>query len=204
MKRILNLKTMTDVRTMTDPYRIKIIMVFNQYKDKALTVKDIAKEIGEPHGKVYYHVKKLLDLSALELVDTKKVNGITAKYYRLAFDEINSEYTYDKGKHLNQDLSANSQMVQAYFNQYRDIFIDFLEKSGQDYPYKVGEERSYLTGENLYFTQETYETFQRDIQALLEKYRPCLEVPEAFEKTFFYAVFSKFRAQENDKRDKEK
>lgn len=191
MKRVLKLKTMDDVRTMTDPYRTKIIMIFHRYKNEALTVKTIADEMGDAHGKVYYHVKKMLDMDALELVRTEKVKGFTAKYYRLTFDEIEADYD-NEGEHpkRKERLSSYSQMIASYFNQFRDRFTGFVEEIGDDYPYKPGEKKSYLSGTKLYMTEENYEAFQKELLSLAEKYGEERQGEDIFKKTLFYAVFS--------------
>lgn len=182
---------MDDVRTMTDPYRTKIIMIFHRYKNEALTVKTIAEEMGDAHGKVYYHVKKMLDMDALELVRTEKVKGFTAKYYRLAFDEIQADYDSEGEPPKRQEMiSSYGQMINSYFNQFRDSFTGFVEEVGDDYPYKPGEKKSYLSAAKLYMNEENYEAFQKALVNLAEKYGEERQGEDTFQKTLFYAVFS--------------
>lgn len=78
MKKELN--TLEEIRIYSDPYRIQIMTEFQKIGRPA-TVKEIADALGEVPAKVHYHVKKLESIGLVSLVDTKLINGITAKYY---------------------------------------------------------------------------------------------------------------------------
>lgn len=183
---------------MTDPYRMKILMIFNSNCGEAMTVKEIASAMGEPHGKVYYHVKKMMDIGALEVVKTQKINGITAKYYVTTFDEIKID---EEGSHFDEDhptrVDAYTGMISSLFNQFRDMCVDFFTMEGiEDYPYKEGEKTSHFQGGNIYVNEEKYQTFYKELTDVFEKYKVDVKDDEHFEKTFFYSVFT---AKENKK-----
>ncbi|GIP54096.1 ArsR/SmtB family transcription factor [Paenibacillus vini] len=74
------LKSLEEIRIYSDPYRIQIMNEFQKFGRPA-TVKEIADSLGEVPAKVHYHVKKLESIGLVSIVDTKLVNGITAKYY---------------------------------------------------------------------------------------------------------------------------
>lgn len=74
------LKSLEEIRIYSDPYRIQIMNEFQKIGRPA-TVKEIADSLGEVPAKVHYHVKKLESIGLVSIVDTKLVNGITAKYY---------------------------------------------------------------------------------------------------------------------------
>lgn len=78
---MIELKTLEEIRIYSDPYRIQILNAFNKFGRPA-TVKEIADTMGQVPAKVHYHVKKLESIGLLTLVDTKLINGITAKYYK--------------------------------------------------------------------------------------------------------------------------
>ena len=80
MKDVKHLKTLEEIRAISDPYRYKILNCF--YKiGEPITVKQLADELGEVPAKVHYHVKKMEKAGLLTLVHTKEINGIIAKYY---------------------------------------------------------------------------------------------------------------------------
>jgi|LGVF01.2.fsa_nt_gb predicted transcriptional regulator len=74
------LKTDEEVKIAWDPYRLRIMGVFRLSKEP-LTVKQVADKMGEVPSKVHYHVQKLIKIDMLELVKTKVIRGIVAKYY---------------------------------------------------------------------------------------------------------------------------
>ena len=71
----------------TDPIRQDILSVYRQLGTPQ-TVKMISDVLNTPHSKIHYHVKKLLEIEALNLVKTDMINGITVKYYALTFDNV--------------------------------------------------------------------------------------------------------------------
>ncbi|MEF2967107.1 helix-turn-helix domain-containing protein [Paenibacillus sp. M1] len=81
------LKTLEEIRIYSDPYRIQIMSEFQKIGRPA-TVKEVADSMNEVPAKVHYHVKKLESIGLVSLVDTKLINGITAKYYEPFDGEI--------------------------------------------------------------------------------------------------------------------
>lgn len=195
MKKILKLNTLKEVRTMTDPYRTKIILIFQQNDNKPMTIKDIAQAMGDPHGTVDYHVKKMLKLHAFEVVKTEKINGILSKYYRLSFDEINSNYEVSSHEEVKIFNNAYTTAIKTYFDKFRDGFMNFIESvDDRSHTYKPGEKRSYLSGHHLYFDEKDYSEFQTDLEDLLKKYAVKKNGEDVFEKTMFYAVYSELQS----------
>lgn len=50
--------------------------------DTPMTAKEVADRLGESPGNVHYHMRLLLQGGLLEIVETRKVRGVTQKYYR--------------------------------------------------------------------------------------------------------------------------
>lgn len=69
------------------PIRAKILRVMRD-SSIPMTVKMISKEMNLVHGKVFYHVTTLKESGFLEQVKTKKINGITARFYLPTYDAI--------------------------------------------------------------------------------------------------------------------
>ena len=86
-----------EVKIAWDPYRLRIMSIF-RISDEPLTVKQVADKMGEVPAKVHYHVQKLLKIDMLELVKTKIIRGIVAKYYtnKYAGSDIASKGISDK------------------------------------------------------------------------------------------------------------
>lgn len=193
MKKKLILKTKEEVRIMTDPYRVDIIQVFRKNDNKPLTVKDIANALGEPHGKVYYHIKKFEKIGAIKLDHTENIKGITAKYYILDFSEIAIEYKCKSDMSEDVELNHTLNMISKFYDDSKNAFVNYVKKvkeykSKEDL--KEGEKTSHLTSNNLYFTKDSYEEFLKEIDILIEKYKIETKAANEFKKTIFLSVYS--------------
>ncbi|MTI69293.1 MAG: helix-turn-helix domain-containing protein [Firmicutes bacterium] len=187
----LILKTKEEIKTMTDPYRVDIIQVFRKNNNTSLTVKDISNELNEPHGKIYYHIKKLEKIGALTLDHTENINGITAKYYRLNFKEMAIKH---KEKDLNKELELNHtlNMISKFYDDSKNSFISNLKnvEEYEDQSFKTVKKECRLTSSNLYFTKESYEEFFKELDDLIKKYSKEQKCNEEFKKTLFLSIYS--------------
>jgi len=188
MDRILYLQTLEEIRTMTDPYRVKIQVIFAK-NGEAMTVKEVADIMGEAHGKVYYHIKKMIKVGALEVERTEKINGITAKYLRLTFDRI--EVKEDHGEDLKGSMAK---VISDYFDEQKQAMIQgtkWMDKS-----LNPVEQELALVSSKVYFDQASHKNFMEDLNGLIEKY--AKKDPGLTEKTIFYAIYSnKEKASKN-------
>lgn len=80
MKKEKILSTLDEIKTISDPFRLKIMLLFDE-NDAPMTVKQVAVKLGEVASKVHYHVKELERIGVLEIVETKEKAGIMEKFY---------------------------------------------------------------------------------------------------------------------------
>src|SRR5918999_5879495 len=66
-------------KALSHPMRARILMILNE---RVASPNEIADEIGERLPNVSYHVRALLDLECIELVDTAQRRGAIEHYYR--------------------------------------------------------------------------------------------------------------------------
>lgn len=118
------LTTLDQIRVYSDPYRIEILFSFKKF-DRPATCKEIADSMGEVPAKVHYHIKKMEKAGVLNLVYTKNINGIIAKYYEPAAENFEI-----KGNIKGED-AINGMLAQTYLNTINEIFdkakCDFLK-----------------------------------------------------------------------------
>jgi hypothetical protein len=74
------LSTLDEIKTISDPFRLKILLLFDE-DDTPMTVKQMAVKLEEVPSKVHYHVKELERVGVLEIVETKEKSGIIEKFY---------------------------------------------------------------------------------------------------------------------------
>lgn len=79
------------LKVLADPLRLRIIEAIG---DKPHTVKQVAKMLGLPPNKLYYHVNLLEEHGLIRVVDTRIVSGIIEKIYLIR------AHTYSPAKGL--------------------------------------------------------------------------------------------------------
>jgi Arc/MetJ family transcription regulator len=67
------------LRAVAHPLRFQILVVFDE---AVASPKQVAERLGEPLGRVAYHVQRLEALGAIELVSTRPRRGATEHFYR--------------------------------------------------------------------------------------------------------------------------
>ena len=66
-------------KALSHPMRARILMILNE---RVASPNEISEEIEERLPNVSYHVRALLDLGCIELVDTAQRRGAVEHYYR--------------------------------------------------------------------------------------------------------------------------
>ncbi|MBS8266991.1 ArsR family transcriptional regulator [Mesobacillus boroniphilus] len=79
MKEVYEITTIEQAKVFSHELRMRIMRCFLQEKPKTAT--HIADELGMAPSKIHYHVKELVKVGLLELVDTRENSGIIEKYY---------------------------------------------------------------------------------------------------------------------------
>jgi DNA-binding transcriptional ArsR family regulator len=83
---VMVLEAPEQIKAFTDALRVRVLRILCE---RTATNQQVADELGEPHAKVLYHVRFLLDAGLIKLVDTQIKGGNVEKYYRavaLLFD----------------------------------------------------------------------------------------------------------------------
>lgn len=195
----LIISTQEEIRLMTDPYRIDIIQILRKQKDKALTVKDIASILNEPHGKVYYHVQKLFKFGALYIEKTEKINGIVAKYYALNFNMMEIQSNSQDG-----DVAINSShamtMVNKLYDDSKAEFLNYVKNAAKFRETILGTKEeheglfgSLLQSTTLFFTEESYKKFTETINALIDEHAHEKKIEGEFEKAIFLTMYNEYK-----------
>ena len=88
MKERLEVTSLSQLRLLAHPLRVRIMRLFSGER-VTLSVKQMAERLGEPHSKVHYHVRKLVEGGFLEPAGEQVVNGIVERFYTLGALAIN-------------------------------------------------------------------------------------------------------------------
>lgn len=112
------LSTIEEIKVISDPFRLKIIFLFDQ-DHNPLTVKQMAVKLEEVPSKVHYHVKELERIGVLEIVETREKAGVMEKYYFLTAESFRVE------RSINSSISDDERTKAAigFFKAMQDDFI---------------------------------------------------------------------------------
>jgi DNA-binding transcriptional ArsR family regulator len=121
MQDVAYLDRLEQAEALLKPRRIEIMRRLAEPR----TCTQVATELGETPQKVYYHVKRLQEAGLVELVDERRVRGITEGIYRAvaetywlsprlvgtigrrrATDELSLGFLLDLAEELQADLAA--------------------------------------------------------------------------------------------------
>ena len=76
---VMIIESPEQIKAFTDPLRVRVLRIL---AERAATNQQIADVLGQPHAKVLYHVRFLVDVGLIKLVDTQIKGGNVEKYYR--------------------------------------------------------------------------------------------------------------------------
>lgn len=148
------ISTTEELKVFSDPFRLNIINVFRENKEP-LTVKACADILNEFPSKVSYHVKKLIDIDVLKLDHVQVINGINAKYYKLAHTKFTVQIKEDTEDVVRKNIDYVNNIVISQLEQFK---VDFLNMSQQAFKQDVKEryEVGLFSNNCVYLSKEEY------------------------------------------------
>ncbi|WP_300348053.1 helix-turn-helix domain-containing protein [Clostridium sp.] len=166
MNSVMNLTTLEQIKAYSDPYRLKIITYLRNNQESA-TVKEIADFFGEVPAKVHYHIKKLEKAGILELVKTKEIKGIIAKYYYLTAESFNIEGNQIKKEVKQVYKSQILNILSEYYDTSKEQTIKIISDKVDD---GNAESSIGFNYKNIYLSDEEFVEFNKEIRDIVRKY----------------------------------
>lgn len=159
MKEVLVLRELDQIKAISQEYRIAILETFG---NKPATAKQISDRLGEPHAKINYHIKTLVKVGILELVEENIKLGIVEKYYcPVARDFIVDSSSFS----TNESQRATFEKANvALFEHIAKDFYDNVEFTGKKPPKK------FTHMQDIHLTQEEAESLNNEIDKLLHDF----------------------------------
>ncbi|HYK74332.1 MAG TPA: helix-turn-helix domain-containing protein [Pseudoneobacillus sp.] len=118
-KDIYEINSYDQMKVLTHPLRREIFNLLGDFLPR--TSQQLSKELKEPRNKVHYHIKELMKVGLLELVEIKKKGNFEEKYYIAVANKI--KYNLDVEKSSNNsnsryelDHSILTQVMDKYLN----------------------------------------------------------------------------------------
>ncbi|QMS85283.1 ArsR/SmtB family transcription factor [Candidatus Xianfuyuplasma coldseepsis] len=168
MKGTIYLTTDQQLKIVYDPYRMRIIETYFKTQEPQ-TATQIADIIGEPPGKVHYHVNKLHEIDVLQIEKTKSINGIQAKYYGLKYEHILVDPELRKGQYFREirgmSRATNFRIHVEHFSEDIVKAHEFTFSGSEYHPGYV-----YSNHTKLYMTKEQQRDFMKEMNQLIQQY----------------------------------
>ncbi|MDF2533651.1 MAG: transcriptional regulator [Clostridia bacterium] len=112
MKKEKILNTLEEIKTISDPFRLKILLLFDE-DDTPITVKQMSVKLEEVPSKVHYHVKELERIGVLEIVETKEKSGIIEKFYLPTAETFKVEKSIGSPAEEEEHMQVGTNLFQA-------------------------------------------------------------------------------------------
>jgi predicted ArsR family transcriptional regulator len=169
------LSTLEEIKVISDPFRFKILVLFNK-ESGSLTVKQMAVKLKEVPSKVHYHVKELERIGVLEIVETKEKGGIIEKFYLPTAEMFK----------VKKDIGViDESYEQAGENLISIMHEDFMESMKN----KIAGDKKQLNYGLTYLTDEEVEQLG---ELILEFMKDKEQREKAKPYMFGYALFRKY------------
>jgi DNA-binding transcriptional ArsR family regulator len=133
---LLVLETTEQIKCFTDPLRIRVLRIL---RERAATNQQIADELGEPHAKVLYHVRFLLEVGLVKLVEQRITGGNVEKYYRAVARVFEL-------RPAQQDTETDIALIHSLVDTLRDDLISSAVVH-EAIPMHIHQSRAWLTPE---------------------------------------------------------
>ncbi|MCM3699961.1 helix-turn-helix domain-containing protein [Paenibacillus macerans] len=175
---IKELNTLEEIRIYSDPYRMQIMNEFLRLNRPA-TIKEVADVMREVPAKVYYHAKKLESIGLLQLVDTKLVNGITAKYFEPFKGQIHIRKS-EMDEAIQQVFQSETEKLLTHL--YDESKQRFLKAS------RLAPPSAQLTSPSVFLTKEKAEELFQWINDFCEQHQDDKKSPDAERYEIFFTI----------------
>lgn len=168
--KVMTVSSANDIKVISSPQRQNILKLLKSV-DKPLHGKDIADRLELKPASVHFHLKKLEDIGAVRVHHTQSINGITARFYEAAIDEIVMEENFLK---TSDDLLTRQKILMTAntFNTCRNSFIKALRRKMQESSTDKTGAKDLLTILNkiLFLSKDETGLLYKELAALFEKY----------------------------------
>jgi DNA-binding Lrp family transcriptional regulator len=189
------LSTIEEVKAISDPFKFRILRSFYNI-EKPASVKQIADSLNEGPSKVHYHVKNMEKLGILELVYTKEINGIIAKFYEPTARDFEVKCSDDIDIASKAILLGETQIMLAkIYDASKETFLEELSQTA-----KTNEKtKGGLSMTDLYLTETQAEEFSKYIEDFFKKNKIHDENIDNTSKYHCFVSFLKLSTEDHNK-----
>ena len=114
------IKSPEQAKVLANKLRMEILDIFNDWVPRTAT--QLAVELDLPTAKVHYHVREMMRVGLVEIVQTKEKGGVLEKYYLPIAKEIIIRLEREE---LDKDNATNP-VIKRWFDDYRNAHLESL------------------------------------------------------------------------------
>ncbi|MGB3366392.1 MAG: helix-turn-helix domain-containing protein [Acidaminobacteraceae bacterium] len=133
IKEVLVVSDLEKIKALSNVYRISILEAFD---NKPATAKMISMKLGEPHGKVNYHMKTLAKVGILKLVEVSTKLGVVEKYYMPVAKNFMLDSSVIKTEEKEMLNTVNKYSSALLEKITKDVYTN-MEKKELEHPRKI-------------------------------------------------------------------
>lgn len=174
---VLVVNNLEQIKALSSPYRIKIIETFD---NKPASAKDISVRMGEPHGRVNYHIKTLAKVGILKLVDVSVKQGVVEKYYMPVAESIvldsrvvNKNDDNEIKDMRNAGIALFEKISKEFYGTMNNRDLKIQKKINYDY--------------DFYLTEDEADDLNKRIQGIVDEFLKDKDEPRADTHRYFTA-----------------
>jgi len=179
LKEVMVLRELQQIKAISQEYRIAVIEAFDH---RPATAKMIADRLKEPHAKINYHIKTLLKVGILELIEEHVNSGVVEKFYA----PVAQDYVVDSSVLSTSETTIRTieKASIALFEHIAKDFYQNVEEGGNFPPKKINHRQ------DVFLTPEEAGELNRMVNEIIRDY--IEEKYEARENTQRYSIASLF------------
>lgn len=174
---VLVVNNLEQIKALSSPYRIKIIETFD---NKPASAKDISVRMGEPHGRVNYHIKTLAKVGILKLVDVSVKQGVVEKYYMPVAESIvldsrmvNKNDDHEIKDMRNAGIALFEKISKEFYGTMNNRELKIQKKINYDY--------------DFYMTEGEADELNKKVHAMVDEYLKDKDEPREGTHRYFAA-----------------
>jgi DNA-binding transcriptional ArsR family regulator len=162
---IQKISTLDQLKSISDPLRVDIIEILSQ---EALSVIQVAKRLGLPPTRLYYHVNALEEARFVTVVATRVHSGIIEKYYRT------TAASFQVDQNLLSTSTAQDPNFETIFSVFFDSTLEDLKRSIKSGLISVPLEQS-PRPKNLILSHIIQNIRKEDIPIFINRFQDLIE-----------------------------
>jgi len=161
------------LRVLSDPLRLQILEALDI---EPQTANQVAKKLGLPVSRLYYHLNQLESIDLIEVVETRIVNNMIEKLYWLTAEEIDIDknlfdFSSAEGhENLSNFISTSLESTRTKIMRSIQALKTNREKGVESVPHDM-----VIVNVTKRMKDETYQRFVERLKALIEDFEEMNE-----------------------------